>query len=83
MRGAIIEDIIGSTHEFVNKVDSKDFELFPLGSDFTDDSVLTIAVQRKQRQLSFREYYGLKVFNLKEMDKYLWQLGEEYFPKDY
>ena len=44
MRGAIIEDIIGSTHEFVNKVDSKDFELFPLGSDFTDDSVLTIAV---------------------------------------
>lgn len=44
MRGAIIGDIIGSTHEFANKVSSKEFELFPYGSTFTDDSVLTIAV---------------------------------------
>ena len=44
MRGAIIGDIIGSTHEFANRVSSKEFELFPYGSTFTDDSVLTIAV---------------------------------------
>lgn len=44
MRGAIIGDIIGSTYEFSNKVTSKEFELFPYGSTFTDDSVLTIAV---------------------------------------
>lgn len=31
----------------------------------------------------FREYYGLKSFNLKEIDKYLWQLGKEYFPRNY
>ncbi len=44
MRGAIIGDIIGSTHEFTNRVSSKGFELFPYGSTFTDDTVLTIAV---------------------------------------
>lgn len=44
MRGAIIGDIIGSTHEFAFRVSSKEFELFPSGSTFTDDTVLTIAV---------------------------------------
>ena len=42
MLGAIIGDIVGSTYEF-NGVKNKDFELFPLGSNFTDDTVLTIA----------------------------------------
>lgn len=31
--------------------------------------------------LAFRAYYGLEQFSLKEIDKYLWQLGKEYFPK--
>jgi ADP-ribosylglycohydrolase len=44
MRGAIIGDIIGCTYEFKHNVSSKEFELFPSGSTFTDDSVLTIAV---------------------------------------
>jgi ADP-ribosylglycohydrolase len=44
MRGAIIGDIVGSTREFVEKVKSKEFDLFPPGSRFTDDTVLTIAV---------------------------------------
>ncbi len=44
MRGAIIGDIVGSTHEFMYRVNSKDFELFPPDSTFTDDTVLTIAV---------------------------------------
>lgn len=44
MKGAIIGDIVGSTREFVERVKSKDFELFPVGSTFTDDTVLTMAV---------------------------------------
>lgn len=28
----------------------------------------------------FIEYYGLGVFSLKEIDRYLWQAGKEYFP---
>jgi ADP-ribosyl-[dinitrogen reductase] hydrolase len=43
MLGSIIGDIIGSTYEFKN-ANEFGFDPFPSGSDFTDDSVLTIAV---------------------------------------
>lgn len=33
--------------------------------------------------IQFRTYYGLDEFNLKEIDKYLWQFGKEKFPKSY
>jgi len=33
--------------------------------------------------LKFREYYGLTRYNLKQIDKYLWQAGKKYFPKKY
>ena len=33
--------------------------------------------------IDFRSYYGLEQFSLKEIDKYLWQFGKEYFPKSY
>lgn len=37
----------------------------------------------KRILIDFRTYYGLESYNLKEIDKYLWQLGKEYFPKNY
>lgn len=46
MIGAIIGDIIGSTYELHN-VKTEDFELFPPGSKFTDDTVLSVAVAHK------------------------------------
>ncbi len=33
--------------------------------------------------LKFREFYGLESFDLKQIDKYLWQLGKEYFSRKY
>lgn len=33
--------------------------------------------------ISFRKYYGLEQYNLKQIDKYIWQLGKKYFPKNY
>ena len=43
MIGAIAGDIIGSVYEF-NNIKTEDFPLFSLGSTFTDDTVMTIAV---------------------------------------
>ena len=43
MIGAIVGDIIGSQYEARN-VKYKDFELFPLGCGFTDDTIMTCAV---------------------------------------
>jgi len=33
--------------------------------------------------IEFSHYYGLEDFSLKEIDRYLWQLGKKYFPKKY
>jgi ADP-ribosylglycohydrolase len=43
MLGAIAGDVIGSVHEWA-KTKTKDFPLFVRHSNFTDDSVLTVAV---------------------------------------
>lgn len=43
MLGAIVGDIVGSIYER-NNLRSKDFPLFGPGADYTDDSVLTMAV---------------------------------------
>ena len=43
MLGAIIGDIVGSRFEFDNHK-SKDFELFHRTCDFTDDTVMTVAI---------------------------------------
>ena len=52
---------------------------------FYDFSRSDLKTYIKYREIldQFRIYYGLKDFNLKEIDKYLWQLGKEYFPKKY
>ncbi len=33
--------------------------------------------------MDFKNYYGLEKYGLKEIDEYLWQLGKDYFPKNY
>ena len=44
MYGAILGDIIGSPFEFDRGDKTKDFELFTKGCQFTDDSVMTVAI---------------------------------------
>jgi len=46
MIGAIVGDIIGSVHEGAG-TKTKDFPLFVEDSQFTDDSVLTVAVAER------------------------------------
>lgn len=59
MYGAIIGDIVGSRYEFGN-FKSKDFPLFQKGCDYTDDTIMTVAVaeallRARAEQVSFRE----------------------------
>lgn len=44
MYGAILGDIIGAPYEFDRSPKTKNFSLFGKGTEFTDDSVMTIAV---------------------------------------
>lgn len=45
MYGAIIGDIVGSKYEF-NNIKTKKFPLFSPGCDFTDDTIMTVAVAK-------------------------------------
>lgn len=48
---------------------------------YTED--LKDYVRFKGALIDFRSFYGLEQYNLKEIDKYIWQLGKEYFPKKF
>lgn len=37
----------------------------------------------KETLIEFRSFYGLDQYNLKEIDKYMWQLEKKFFPKNY
>lgn len=37
----------------------------------------------KKVLIQFKRYYNIDKYNLKELDKYIWQLGKEYFTKKY
>lgn len=45
MYGAMIGDIVGSKYEFDN-IKTKDFPLFSRGCDYTDDTIMTVAVAK-------------------------------------
>ena len=59
MYGAIIGDIVGSVYEW-NRIKTKDFPLFSAKSDFTDDSVMTVAIAKailrsRREEIPFRK----------------------------
>lgn len=51
-------------------------------SDFHDGD-LKDYIKFKSILNDFRTFYGLDKYNLKQIDQYLWQLGKDYFPKNY
>lgn len=57
MYGAIIGDIVGSKYEF-NNIKTKDFPLFSTGCDYTDDTIMTVAVA-KAIMTGYEKYHGI------------------------
>jgi hypothetical protein len=51
-------------------------------SEFQDGD-LKDYIKFKSVLINFRRFYGLDKYNLKQIDQYVWQLGKEYFPKNY
>ena len=37
----------------------------------------------KNTLIKFKQFYEIDTYNLKDIDRYLWQLGKDYFPKNY
>ena len=76
MLGAIIGDIVGSKYEF-NNIKTKDFPLFSDDCEYTDDSIMTIAVAKALLR-SRKEKCDFKSVLIEEMQT----LGKQYpYPK--
>ncbi len=67
--GAVIGDVIGSVFEW-NNIKKTDFDLFNPKCDFTDDTVLTIAVADC-------------ILNKKDFAKTIWEYGRKYRGRGY
>lgn len=67
--GAVIGDVIGSVFEW-NNIKTTDFNLFNPKCDFTDDTVLTIAVADC-------------ILNKKDFAKTIWEYGRKYTRRGY
>lgn len=37
----------------------------------------------KDALINFKKFYNIDEYNLKDIDRYIWQLGKDYFPKKY
>ena len=37
----------------------------------------------KKVLIDFKKYYDIDEYNLKDIDRYIWQLGKEYYPNKY
>lgn len=37
----------------------------------------------KDTLINFKKFYNIDEYNLKDIDRYIWQLGKDYFPKKY
>jgi len=79
MFGAICGDIIGSVYEF-NNIKTKDFPLFSEGCDFTDDTVMTIAVAVALHE--YRENHSLTSFR-DQVAEQMRYLGNKYPGRGY
>lgn len=74
MIGAIIGDVVGSRFEFDN-YKSKDFEMFDKKCDFTDDSVMTLAIAKAlQPYEAITDYESFK----KELVAVMHEVGMRY-----
>lgn len=58
---------------------------FKYRDNFTEfkSSDLKDYVKFRNILIDFSRFYGLDQYSLKEIDKYIWQIGKEYFPKNY
>ena len=77
MLGAVVGDIVGSVYEFDN-IRTKNFQFFRSDCFFTDDTVMTFAIENALRECK-GDYTNLEGLTIKSMQEY----GKKYQNKSY
>ena len=70
MYGALLGDMIGSPYEFDRGKKTKDFPLFVRESEFTDDSVMTIAVAEALMKTLGKDDVSVRYAVIRSMQKW-------------
>ena len=70
----IYDSFVEKVLMYFNKIDK--FDSFKL-NDLKDYSKFKMAL------INFKKFYNIDEYGLKDIDRYLWQLGKDYFPKKY
>ena len=71
--GAVIGDIVGSKYEFDN-IKTKEFPFLSAGCNYTDDTIMTIAVTKAILRIKHSDFSGFYDFLIEEMQ----ELGRKY-----
>ena len=66
MIGAIIGDIVGSRFEFDN-IKTKNFDLFSVDCDFTDDTVMTLAIAKAMTRRNDKDFKKTLISTMHEV----------------
>ena len=66
--GAVIGDIVGSKYEF-NNIKTKDFPFLSDGCNYTDDTIMTIAVAKALLRIKYSDFTDFDVFLVEEMQR--------------
>lgn len=66
MIGAIIGDIVGSRFEFDN-IKTKNFDLFSVDCDFTDDTVMTLAIAKALTRRNDKDFKQILISTMHEV----------------
>lgn len=77
MYGAFIGDIVGSKYEFHN-IKTKDFPLLSEGCDFTDDTIMTVAVAEAIMRSQEEQFHGGKRSFREILIKTMQEYGRKY-----
>lgn len=77
MIGSIAGDIIGSVYEYDN-IKTKDFRLFGRYSDITDDTIMTVAVERVMLDEAKKKIKTPPVLLKRKLVKSMTELGRKY-----
>ena len=78
MYGAILGDMIGAPYEFDRGGKTKDFPLFGKETDFTDDTVMTVAVAEALMNVRERKLENDEWIMKTQLEKCLRHWGNEY-----
>ena len=82
---ALLKRMAGTEASFIPALFMRNMHYFKKRDKFDDFTKEDLKNYKtfKKILITIKNFYKIDEYDLKEIDKYIWQLGKEYFPKKY